>query len=277
MLYLYNTPSDNVVWRVRGGEMEKTEEEWVEYFREIEGFEIRAFIERGKRIREFHDAYKKDPWKFGNRWENAARRVVRLSKTLCSYYEAIERVWGRMDEERLRRIIVDLPVDVHSMNSLSRAFECSEELVMMFFENGRVYAEMTREEAADIFHECAGYVEKEADVAVGPEESEAQKIEQKIEGLVGGKTVAPPDFVKLGFVEDVYSLSKEEDVQFFLACVQHRKIVELLAKWVKAYHLDPTLDMVAYIKPIMEEKLKKREGNWSKRRTRVRKKKAKEK
>jgi hypothetical protein len=54
-----------------------------------------------------------------------------------------------------------------------------------------------------------------------------------------------------------------------LICYIHYSFVRLLlAKWVKAYHLDPTIDMIAYLKPIVEQKLSKRHEGWEKRRAR---------
>ena len=105
----------------------RTEDDWIAYFQEIHGTEIRIYIEKGRRIREFHDAYHRERWKYGNRWDDACRRVVRLSKGICSYYETVYRVLGRMDEERLTKIITQLPADVYSLNFICRSLEINEE------------------------------------------------------------------------------------------------------------------------------------------------------
>jgi hypothetical protein len=130
---------------------ERTEEEWVTYFEEIHGTEIRIYIEKGRRIREFHDAYHRERWKYGNRWEDACKRVVRLSKGICSYYETVYRVLGRMDEEQLAKIITQLPADVYSLNFICRSLEINEEFVMSLIEQKTINPDAKRDDVDALF------------------------------------------------------------------------------------------------------------------------------
>jgi hypothetical protein len=70
----------------------------------------------------------------GTRWEDGCKRVVRLSKGICSYYETVYRVLGRMDEELLMKVITKLPADVYSLNFICRSLEINEEFVLTMIE-----------------------------------------------------------------------------------------------------------------------------------------------
>ena len=153
--------------------VDRTEEDWVAHFEEIHGTEIRIYIEKGKRIREFHDAYHRERWKFANRWDDACRRVIRLAKGTCSYYETIYRVLGRMDEERLMGIIPHLPADVYALNFICRSLEINEEFVTAMIEQKTIQPEMQRDDVNALFSLAQQIQKAEHDKAKGlPEEKE---------------------------------------------------------------------------------------------------------
>ena len=152
----------------------RTEEDWVTYFEEIHGAEIRIYIEKGRRIREFHDAYHKERWKFGNRWEDACKRVVRLSKGICSYYETVYRVLGRMDEDQLAKIITQLPADGYSLNFICRSLEINEEFVMSLIEQKTINPDARRDDIDALFSLAQTIQEREHNMG---KEQEPKQIE----------------------------------------------------------------------------------------------------
>jgi hypothetical protein len=135
--------------------VKRTKDEWKAYFKKAEGREVRVLIERGRDIREFHDDYLENPAEYSNRWDDACKTYVGLSKGPCSYYEAIARVFGKMDEEgALQPLMPHLPVDVQSLYNLGKAFEAHPETVDILIKDGTVNPEMSRDEAVEVFHQA---------------------------------------------------------------------------------------------------------------------------
>ena len=161
--------------------MKRTKEEWMLCFKQWEGSEVGLFINKGRDICEFHEDYTEAPYEYGNRWADACKSVVGLSKGICSFYETIYKVLGHLPERRLRKIIVALPVDVYSVYTLCRAIRISEEFVVTMIDNGLITPDMKRPDVDLAFQQALqivkedGFEHTETDVEEAKKRNEADR------------------------------------------------------------------------------------------------------
>jgi hypothetical protein len=259
-------------------EINRTEEDWVAYFEEIHGTEIRIYIEKGRRIREFHDAYHQERWKFGNRWEDACKRVVRLSKSICSYYETVYRVLGRMDEEQLAKIITQLPADVYSLNFICRSLEINEEFVLAMIEQKTITPEIGRDDVDALFSLAQTIQTREHNMEKEQPPDEVkdkwpqqgstgnllpqEDLPEALKRISENHEILPAEMSKfVPIILDIYKMERHrsDEFEFLIACTGHGNTLRQIGLWMRKFGLDGILDTRKYLEPWMKEKLDKYE------------------
>jgi hypothetical protein len=254
----------------------RTEDDWIAYFQEIHGTEIRIYIEKGRRIREFHDAYHRERWKYGNRWDDACRRVVRLSKGICSYYETVYRVLGRMDEERLTKIITQLPADVYSLNFICRSLEINEEFVLDMIEQKTINPDAKRDDIDALFSLAQTIQTREHNLAkeLPPDEIKdkwpqpesagnllpQEELSEAMRRISENHEILPAEMSKfVPIILDIYKMERyrSNEFEFLIACTGHGDTLKQIGLWMRKFGLDGILDTLKYLEPWMQEKLDK--------------------
>ena len=268
-------------------ETDRTEEDLVAYFEEIHGTEIRIYIEKGRRIREFHDAYHRERWKFGNRWDDACKRVVRLSKGICSYYETVYRVLGRMDEEQLTKIITQLPADIYSLNFICRSLEINEEFVMQMIEQKTITPEANRDDIDALFklaqqiqnaeHERGKEQPPDEEKDKWPQLEAAENLlPQKHargaqENILESRNITDEMAKFVPIILDIYKMERyrSNEFEFLIACTGHENTLRQIGLWMRKFGLDGILDTLKYLEPWMKEKLERYETEMKEREDKI--------
>jgi hypothetical protein len=125
----------------------KTPDEWGKYVAEATAMErdadkakVAAIIEKGKRIAQFHDAYKAEGQKWGKRWDDVCQKTLGLGEAICRQYV--------LASENIRSTDTDiLPPDLTSLYYLARAIRANREAFDDAVTSGAVNTDMSRDEA----------------------------------------------------------------------------------------------------------------------------------
>ena len=101
---------------------------------------VDAIIEKGKRIAEFHAAYKANGQKWGTRWEDVCEKTISLSDDMCRKYTF---VWKNIPTDG-RDIY---PSSIHALYDLFRTMKANRKVYDEAVASGEVNPKMTKPEA----------------------------------------------------------------------------------------------------------------------------------
>ena len=87
---------DNVIMLKTGSPAPESLDDWKAYIAAASQIEkqagqslVDAIIEKGKRIAEFHAAYKAKGQKWGKRWDDVCQKTIGISEDMCRRYETV--------------------------------------------------------------------------------------------------------------------------------------------------------------------------------------------
>jgi hypothetical protein len=136
-----------------------TDAQWREFVQQATLGELDAILEKGRRIRLFHNAFNRHPSRWNNQdWKVTCREVLGISNSACSQYEKIYEVFWDAEQE----VKVALPPHMYSLYFIARAYEKDSTIVKRRIETGKLWSGMERDNAKELLN----FVETGNEVAV---------------------------------------------------------------------------------------------------------------
>ena len=139
---------DNVVKMFQSPE---TLDDWKAYIAEANAAEKRAnrtkfeaIIEKGKRIAEFHDAFRANGQSWGRRWDELCQEIIGLDERTCGKYEIVAK------NIPLNEGDISFPGDVQSLCYLVRARKANEKIFQEAIAAGEITPKTNRDKAEAI-------------------------------------------------------------------------------------------------------------------------------
>ena len=136
---------DNVVRMFQSPE---TLDDWKAYIAEANAAEkranqtkVEAIFEKGKRIAEFHDAFRAQGQKWGRRWEELCLDIIGLDQRTCSKYEIVAK------NLTLNESDISFPGDVQALNYLVRAKLADQNVFQAAVAAGEISPKTNRDKA----------------------------------------------------------------------------------------------------------------------------------
>jgi hypothetical protein len=134
---------DNVIMLKTGSPAPESLDDWKAYIAAASQVEkqagqslVDAIVEKGKRIAEFHAAYKAKGQKWGTRWGDVCQKTIGISEDMCRRYEAVGK--------NMQRDSLDiLPSALESLYCLSRAIRIDQKVFDEAVVNGEINPKMT--------------------------------------------------------------------------------------------------------------------------------------
>ena len=134
---------DNVIMLKTGSPAPESLEDWKVYIAAASQVEkqvgqslVDAIIEKGKRIAEFHAAYRAKGQKWGKTWEEVCKKTIGISKTMCKQYIAIG---GNMCGGSAHI----LPVSIDALYGLCRVIRADRKIFDEAIASGEINPKMT--------------------------------------------------------------------------------------------------------------------------------------
>jgi hypothetical protein len=160
-----------------------TDAQWREFVADATMGELAAILEKGRRIRLFHNAFNRHPSRWHNQdWKVTCREVLGISSSACSQYEKIYEVFWEAEQE----VKVALPPHMYSLYFIARAYEKDSTLVKRRIETGKLWSGMERDDAKELLN----FVETGNEVTTEdlPLNRQAEQWQRKRERIVAPMT-----------------------------------------------------------------------------------------
>ena len=147
----------------------ETLDDWKSYIAEATALEQRAdqtkldaILEKGKRIFEFHAAFKAKGQRWGRRWTDLCVEIVGLNQTMCGRYET---VFENMSNEVTR---ISFPNDIQALYYLVRTKLANPESFNEAVAAGEITPKTNRDKAEIIMRRAEAKVPSSAGARRGP-------------------------------------------------------------------------------------------------------------
>jgi hypothetical protein len=129
----------------------ETLDDWKAYIAEATAAEkranqtkVEAILEKGKRILEFHDAFKAQGHRWGRRWNDLCLEIVGLEHRTCQKYEVIAKNVGLLETN------ISFPADIQAIVYLIRTKLADQETFQAAVAAGEITPKTNRFKAEEI-------------------------------------------------------------------------------------------------------------------------------
>jgi len=139
-------------------EIVRTDEQWRTYIHEASIMELDAIIEKGRRISEFHDNYRRRKAKYGGQgktWDDECNRVIGINEKMCGQYENIYQGFHSKLPSELRD---QLPINIYSLNFIARTHELNPDFLLKAPVKNFISPDMKEETAKELYQQAKVFV-----------------------------------------------------------------------------------------------------------------------
>jgi hypothetical protein len=196
--------------------VERTEDQWRNYFCTLFRDKLDSIFEIAKQITIFHAEVNKNPDRWRDGWKIVCKRVVGIDHTTCSTYETIHKVFSSGVLADNRAI---LPARTHTLYLIARAFELHELTVSEAIEARPplIHPAMTQEEGRHLLALAVNNSRREARERGPFEESSAGPTAAGSTTTAGGDTATNADEARAATKTTTPKKDKKADKKEVLA------------------------------------------------------------